>query len=52
VACVAHSHVLRVMGARWLGLGPESARLFVLSPASVSELGWERGQAVIASWNG
>lgn len=52
VACVAHAHVLRVMGARWLGLDPEAARLFVLSPASISELGWERSQPVISSWNG
>jgi broad specificity phosphatase PhoE len=52
VACVAHAHVLRVMGARWLGLEPTAARLFALSPASISELGWERGQAVMASWNG
>jgi len=51
VACVAHSHLLRVLAARWVGLGPTAARSFVLGPASVSELGWDREQPVITLWN-
>jgi probable phosphoglycerate mutase len=51
VACVAHAHVLRVLAARWIGLDPCGGRSFVLGPASFSELGWEREQPVIISWN-
>jgi broad specificity phosphatase PhoE len=51
VACVAHSHVLRVLAARWIGLGPEVGRNLVLEPASFSELGWDREQPVLHSWN-
>jgi probable phosphoglycerate mutase len=51
VACVAHSHVLRVLAARWIGLDPNGGRLFVLGPAGLSELGWDREQAVVTRWN-
>jgi broad specificity phosphatase PhoE len=52
VVCVAHAHVLRVLGARWIGLEPAGGRHFLLAPCSVSELGWEREEPVIATWNG
>ena len=48
VACVAHGHVLRVFAARWIGLAPSVGRSLVLDPASLSELGWDREQPVIA----
>jgi probable phosphoglycerate mutase len=51
VACVAHSHALRVLAARWIGLDPTAGRHLVLGPASLSELGWEREQPVIGRWN-
>ncbi len=51
VACVAHSHVLRVLGARWIGLDPALGRSLILDPATVSELGWEREEPVLHSWN-
>jgi probable phosphoglycerate mutase len=51
VACVAHAHVLRVLAARWIGLGAGAGRIVVLDPASLSELGWEREQPVISRWN-
>ena len=51
VALVAHGHVLRVLTARWLGLGPGAGRLFALDPATVSELGHERDTPVLSRWN-
>ena len=51
VALFAHAHVLRILAARWLGLPPGDGRLFILGPASVSVLGWEREVRVISRWN-
>jgi probable phosphoglycerate mutase len=51
VALFAHGHVLRILTARWLGLTPDSGRLFALGTGSVSVLGFEREQRVIESWN-
>ena len=51
VVCVAHAHVLRVLGARWIGLDPTGGRHFRLAPCSLSELGWEREHPVISSWD-
>jgi probable phosphoglycerate mutase len=50
-ALFAHGHVLRVLAARWLRLGPEAGALFALAPAALSVLGWERETAVIQVWN-
>jgi broad specificity phosphatase PhoE len=47
----AHGHYLRVLTARWLGLSPESGRLFALAPATIGVLGYEREQRVIIRWN-
>ncbi len=47
----AHGHVLRVLGARWIGLPPQDGSRFALSTASVCELGWEREIPVFRRWN-
>ena len=51
IGVVAHSHVLRIFTARWLGLEPDAGRHFVLNTATVSLLGWERENRVIRRWN-
>ncbi len=47
----AHGHILRILAARWIGLGPECGSLFGLETATFSSLGWEREVAVIWMWN-
>jgi broad specificity phosphatase PhoE len=50
-ALFAHGHVLRVLTARWLGLGPASGSLFALSTATLSVVGYEREAPVVWLWN-
>ncbi|MCL2581598.1 MAG: histidine phosphatase family protein [Streptosporangiales bacterium] len=51
VALVAHGHYLRVLTARWLGLPAADGKLFKLDTSTVSTLGTEHGEPVIARWN-
>lgn len=51
VALFAHAHILRILGARWVGLTARQGSLFLLSTGSVSVLGWERETRAISSWN-
>ena len=47
----AHGHLLRVLGARWIGLAPEGGALLALSTGTLSVLGWERERRVVRVWN-
>ncbi|MEA2400095.1 MAG: hypothetical protein QOK00_498 [Thermoleophilaceae bacterium] len=51
VAVFAHGHVLRVMAARWVGLGPECGALLALNTGTLSVLGYERETRVVRRWN-
>ncbi|NGO06351.1 histidine phosphatase family protein [Streptomyces sp. HC44] len=51
VVLVAHSHFLRVVTARRLGLSAEYGRLFRLETGTVSRLSTEHGSPVIVEWN-
>jgi probable phosphoglycerate mutase len=47
----AHGHFLRVLTARWCELDPIEGRRFVLDPATLSILGWERDTPALRQWN-
>ncbi|MEV7654909.1 histidine phosphatase family protein [Streptomyces anulatus] len=51
IALVAHSHFLRVLTARYLGLTPAEGRLFQLATGALSRLGTEHGRPVVAALN-
>ena len=49
----ASGHLLRVLAARWLGLGPEHGRLFALGTATVSHVGYYHAldEPCLRLWN-
>ena len=47
----AHGHVLRVLGARWIGLPPAGAARLLLDTTTLSVLGFYRGTPAIQRWN-
>ena len=51
VLVFAHGHILRVLGARWLGYEPAFAARLRLDPASLSVLGWAYDEPAIERWN-
>jgi broad specificity phosphatase PhoE len=52
VALFAHGHILRVIGARWIGLPARQGRSLFLDTAAVCELGFEHEYHVLRRWNG
>ena len=51
VAVFAHGHVLRVLGARWIGLDAVYGGNLALDTGSVCELSYERERRAIWVWN-
>ncbi|MFC8081409.1 MULTISPECIES: histidine phosphatase family protein [unclassified Streptomyces] len=51
VLVFAHGHILRAIGARWLGLPLSFGARIRLNPTSLSVLGWAYGEPAMESWN-
>lgn len=51
VALFAHGHVLRMLAARWIELGPDGGGRLALSTGGISVLGFEREVRVLWGWN-
>lgn len=51
VALFAHGHLLRVLAARWIGLGPSEGQRFLLDTGTLSVLGDYFGVPAVKIWN-
>jgi probable phosphoglycerate mutase len=51
VVVFAHGHVLRVLGARWLGLGASAGSHFLLETATLCVLSSYHGLPAVKRWN-
>jgi probable phosphoglycerate mutase len=51
VVLMAHGHVLRILTARWLGLGPEAGALLPLATGRYGLLGHEHEWQALTGWN-
>ncbi|MGW1884341.1 histidine phosphatase family protein [Streptomyces sp. NPDC001970] len=51
VLLFAHGHILRVLGARWIGEDVSFAARIKLDPTSLSALGWAYGAPALERWN-
>ena len=47
----AHGHILRILGARWLGQPASFAGSLALDTAALCELGFQRERRVLWRWN-
>jgi broad specificity phosphatase PhoE len=51
-ALFAHGHVLRALGARWIGLPVGSGQHFLLDTGTLCVLGYYRDIPAVKVWNG
>jgi broad specificity phosphatase PhoE len=51
-ALFAHGHVLRVLGARWIGLPASNGENFLLDTGTLCVLGYYREVPAVRIWNG
>ena len=51
VLVFAHGHILRALGARWLGEDVTFAARIRLDPTTLSVLGWAYGAPALERWN-
>ena len=51
VIVFGHGHMLRVIGARWVGLPPEDGGLLGLGTGALCTLGYEHDLPVLVHWN-
>jgi probable phosphoglycerate mutase len=51
VAVFSHGHMLRVLGARWIGLGPQQGEHLGLSTGALCLLGHEHDAPILGRWN-
>jgi probable phosphoglycerate mutase len=51
VALFAHGHVLRVLGARWIGLPATGGQHFLLDTGTLCVLGYYRDIRAVRIWN-
>jgi beta-phosphoglucomutase family hydrolase len=52
VALFAHGHILRVLGARWIGLPASCGQHFLLNTGRICVLGYYRKIPAVRIWNG
>jgi broad specificity phosphatase PhoE len=52
VALFAHGHILRVFGARWIGLPAGAGQHFLLDTGTLCVLGYYRDIPAVRVWNG
>ena len=51
VLLVAHAHIFRALAVAWVELPSTAGQILTLSTSTISALGYEHGQPVIAEWN-
>jgi len=52
IAVFSHGHFLRVLVCRWMDVGADSGRHFMLGTSTLSILGYEHDVPAIKTWNG